>query len=76
MKSRFRYAFVSKSISFDGTQEFKGKIKGSLTPRKNIADLVPERIDMDVRIEIVPSKQQDENRFPDGELYITSRGSR
>lgn len=75
LKSRFRYAFVSKSISFDGTQELKAKIKGSLTPRKNIADLMPKRIDMDVRIEIVPSREQDENRFPDGELYITLPGA-
>lgn len=74
MKSRFRYAFVSKSISFDGTQELKGIAKGSLTPRKNIADLVPKQIDMDFRIEIVPSKEGDEDRFPDGELYITLPG--
>ena len=75
MKSRFRYAFVSKSISFDGTRELKGKIKGSLTSRKNIADLLSKQIDMDVHIEIVPSKEQDENRFPDGELYITLPGT-
>jgi hypothetical protein len=74
VKSRFRYAFVSKSISFDGTQELKGIAKGSLTPRKNIADLVPKQIDMDFRIEIVPSKEGNDDRFPDGELYITLPG--
>jgi hypothetical protein len=74
VKSRFSYAFTSKSISFDGTQRLRVKIKGSLTPRTNTADVPAKQIDMDVRIEIVPSKEGDEDRFPDGELYITLPG--
>lgn len=74
MKSKFRFYFVSKNILFEGIQQLKVKLKGTLRPKKPSTNLLPKQIDMAVFIEIEPSKKEDLNRFPDGELYITLPG--